>query len=130
MVEVEGRIAKQSVSILIDPGSTHSYITPIFVEICDLKKSKHIISWLLQLATGNKNKVSEVVRKCSFVMDGLVTYADLNVLSLGSYDVLIGMDWLEAHSVKLDCYNKIFECMDNEGNLRVVRGIPKVISVR
>ena len=55
---------------------------------------------------------------------------DLNVLPLGSYDVLIGMDWLEAHRVKLDCYNKTFECMDEEGNPVVVRGIPKVISVR
>ena len=48
----------------------------------------------------------------------------------GSYDVLIGMDWLEAHRVKLDCYNKNFECMNEEGNLVVVKGIPKVISVR
>ena len=40
------------------------------------------------------------------------------------------MDWLEAHRVKLDCYNKTFECMDEEGNLVVVRGIPKVIFVR
>ena len=63
-------------------------------------------------------------------MNGLVTCVDLNVLPLGSYDVLIGMDWLEAHKVKLDCYNKTFECRDEEGNLRVVRGIPKVISVR
>ena len=63
-------------------------------------------------------------------MDGLVTYADLNVLPLGSYDVLIGMDWLEAHRVKLDCYNKTFECINEEGNPRVVRGIPKVIYVR
>ena len=47
----------------------------------------------------------------------------------GSYDVLIGMDWLEAHRVKLDCYNETFECMDEEGKLVVVKGIPKVISV-
>ena len=40
------------------------------------------------------------------------------------------MDWLEAHRVKLDYYNKIFECMNEEGNLVVVKGIPKVISVR
>ena len=40
------------------------------------------------------------------------------------------MDWLEAHKVKLDCYNKTFECMDEEGNPVVVKGIPKVISVR
>ena len=63
-------------------------------------------------------------------MDGLVTYANLNVLPLGSYDILIGMDWLEMHRVKLDCYNKTFECMDEEGNQRFVRGIPKVISIR
>ena len=56
-------------------------------------------------------------------MDGLVTCAYLNVLALGSYDILIGMDWLEVHRVKLDCYNKNFECMDEEGKPRVVRVI-------
>ena len=40
------------------------------------------------------------------------------------------LDWLEAHRLNLDCYNKTFECMDEEGNPRVVRGIPKVISMR
>ena len=40
------------------------------------------------------------------------------------------MDWLEAHRVNLDCYNKNFECMNEEGNLAVVKGIPKVIYVR
>ena len=118
VVEFEGKIAKQYVSILIHP------------EICALKKLKHIKSWLVQLAIGTKRKVSEVVEKCPFVMDGLVTCADLNVLPLGSYDIIIGMDWLEVHRVNLDCYNKTFECMDEEGNPRVVRGIPKVISVR
>ena len=34
------------------------------------------------------------------------------------------------HRVKLDCYNKTFECIDEEENLKGVRGIPKVISVR
>ena len=51
VVEVTGNIAEQSVSILIDLGSTHSYITPIIVDICDFKKSKHNKSWLVQLAT-------------------------------------------------------------------------------
>ena len=36
----------------------------------------------------------------------LVTYEDINVIPLGSYDILIGMDWLEAHRENLDCYNK------------------------
>ena len=63
-------------------------------------------------------------------MDGLVTYIDMNVLPLGSYAILIGMDWLEAHRVNIDYCNKTFECIYEEGNLRVVGGIPKVISVR
>ena len=52
------------------------------------------------------------------------------MLPLESYDILIGMDWLEAHRAKIDCYNKTFECLDKEDNLRVVKGIPKVISGR
>ena len=49
-----------------------------------------------------------MVEKCPLVMDGLVTYVNLNILPLGSYDVLIGMDWLEAHRVSLDCYIEDF----------------------
>ena len=60
----------------------------------------------------NQEKISEVIEKCPLDMDGLFTYANLNMLPLGSYDILIGIDWLEAHKVKLDCYNKAFECMD------------------
>ena len=128
--EVAGKIVEQSVSVLIDPGSTQSYITPRVVEICAFKKVKHKKSWLVQLATGTKRKVSEVVEKCPLFMNGLVTCVDMNVLPLGSYDILIEMDWLEVYRLKLVCYNKTFDFMDDEGNSRVVRGIPKVISVR
>ena len=124
------RLSRNLFLFLIDPRSTHSYITPRIVDIFDFKKLNHNKSWLVQLATGTKRKVSEVVEKCPLVMDGLVIYVDLNVLPVGSYDILIGMEWLEAHRDKLDCYNKTFECMDEEGNLRFVRGIPKVISIR
>ena len=71
-----------------------------------------------------------MVEKCPLVMNGLVTCVDLNVLPLGSYDFLIGTDWLEAHKVDLDYYHKAFECLDKEGNSRIVKGIPKVIFVR
>ena len=130
VVDVEGKIVEQSISILIDPRSTHSYITPRIAQIFSFKKLKHSKSWLVQLATGTKRKVSEIIEKCPLYTDGLFTYANLNIMPLGSYDILIGMDWLEAHKVKLDYYNKTFECMDEEGNPRVVRDIPRVIFVR
>ena len=71
-----------------------------------------------------------LVEKCPLVMNGLITYVDLNVLPLGSYDILIGMDWLESHRVNIYCYNKNFECTDEEGNPIIMKGILKVILVR
>ena len=89
---VEGKIVEESVSLLIDPRSTHSYITPRVVNICAFKKLKHSKSWLVQIATGTKRRVSEMVKQCPLVMNGLVTCVDMNVIPIGSYDVLIGMD--------------------------------------
>ena len=47
VVEASCNIVEKYVSILIDPGSTHSYITPKVVEICAFKKVKHRKSWLV-----------------------------------------------------------------------------------
>ena len=47
VVEVAGKIVEQSVSILIDPSSNHSYITPRVVEICAFKKVRHRKYWLV-----------------------------------------------------------------------------------
>ena len=54
----------------------------------------------------------------------------LNIISLGSYDFLIGMDWLDMHHVVLYYYNKTFTCLDEKGNLRTVHGISMEVSVR
>jgi hypothetical protein len=56
--------------------------------------------------------------------------ATLNILPLGSYDMLIGMDWLVSHKEKLDCFNKNLDCEDDEGNKRMLQGIQKPVSVR
>jgi hypothetical protein len=49
---------------------------------------------------------------------------------LGSYDILIGMDWLDKHRDVLDCHNKTFTCIDKEGKKSTVKGVPRPISVR
>ena len=54
-------------------------------------------------------------------MNGVSTKEDLNIIPLGSYIFLIGMDWLDKHRVVLDCYNKDFTCLDEEENSRIVR---------
>ena len=45
-------------------------------------------------------------------MDNFEIVVKLNVLSLGSYDLLIDMDWLEQHRVILNYYDKTFTCLN------------------
>jgi hypothetical protein len=40
-------------------------------------------------------------------MDGFPTQETLTILPLGSYDFLIGMDWLDAYKTKLECHQPI-----------------------
>ena len=54
----------------------------------------------------------------------------LNVLLLSSFDVLIGMDWLEKQQVILNCFEKIFTCLDNKRELLIVKWMPRKIFVR
>jgi hypothetical protein len=49
---------------------------------------------------------------------------------LGSYDIIIGMDWLEKHHVVLDCHSKTFTCLDEDGKQNTVKGVPRPISIR
>jgi hypothetical protein len=47
MIEVEGMINNQTISILIDSGASHSYIDPKMVEIFHFSRTKHGKSWLV-----------------------------------------------------------------------------------
>jgi hypothetical protein len=102
MIEVEGMINNQTIAILIDLGSSHSYIDPKMVESLHFPRSKHGKSSLVQLANGAKRKVNEMVKSCLMDMNGLNTRADSNILPLCSYDRLTGMDWLDQHHAILD----------------------------
>ena len=54
----------------------------------------------------------------------------LNLLLLGSYDVLIGMGWLEKHIVDLNYFEKAFTWLDDKGETVTVKGIPRKVFVR
>jgi hypothetical protein len=100
------------------------------VESFHFPRRKHGKSLLVQLATGAKRKVNEMVKPCLMDMNGLDTREDLSILPLGSYDCLIGMYWLNQHNAILDCHKKAFTCLDEEGSLRKVHGIPKAVTIR
>ena len=51
MVEVQGMIQNQSISILIDLGASLSYVSPSIVEKSNLSLKKFEKSWMVQLPT-------------------------------------------------------------------------------
>jgi hypothetical protein len=63
-------------------------------------------------------------------MNGLSKNVDVNNIPLGSYDFLIGMDWLEKYHVLLECYKKEITFLDEEGQQGKAEGIPRVVVVR
>ena len=95
-MELGSKIAKQYIYLLIDPGSTHSYVSPKVVENYSLGKVKHNKSCLVQLAIGTKIKFNEVMMECPIELNGHLTKGNLNVLPLGLYYSLIGIDLLES----------------------------------
>ena len=58
------------------------------------------------------------------------TTTHLNVLLLGSYNMLLGMNWLYLHRTKVSCYEKAIECVDENGEPRVLQGKNNTTSVR
>ena len=75
-----------------------------------------------------KRKVTKIVKDCILSFNGLDTTVNLIILPLVSYDILIGMDWLESHKAIIDCLHKSFDCMNEEGKIHTVKGIYKPIS--
>ena len=84
MIEVAGKIANKTITILIDSGARNSCIAPNLVEKCHLKKSKLETISLVQLATRARRKITEFVKVCPLEMNGSKTFEDLNIIPLGS----------------------------------------------
>ena len=50
------------------------------------------------------------------MLNDFLIRVNVNIFSLGSYDMFIGMDWLEEHKVLVNCFDNTFTSIDNNGN--------------
>jgi hypothetical protein len=74
------------------------------------------------MALRTKQKVGGKVIVCTLNLGYFVTRVDLYVMILGSYDVVIGMDWLESHEVILNYNTKWLRLVYDEEKRRVIVG--------
>ena len=47
--------------------------------------------------------VYQICRDCEFKILGILLTVDLRVMGMSEFDVILGMGWLTAHRVVIDC---------------------------
>ena len=101
MLETSGTVTDQTLGILIDLDATESFISgaaPKRIKVKEVKQDEFIF---VEMASGTKQKVGGKVMGCTLNLGEFVARANLYVSILGSYDVVIDMDWLESDEVIL-----------------------------
>jgi len=69
IIEIEGKLYGQVVSILIDPGSIYIYVNLDLVDNYGFRREVHVESWLVQLGISTKKRVHHWVRACAFELN-------------------------------------------------------------
>ena len=52
---------------------------------------------------GTRVSVDKICRDCELEISGILLTVDLQVKDISDFDVILGMDWLKAHRVVIDC---------------------------
>jgi hypothetical protein len=130
LLETSGTIANQTLSILIDPGATESFISGSTLKIIKVKEVKQDNFSFVELASGAKQKVGGKVTCCSLNLGYVFTRANMYVRILGSYDVMIDMDMLESHEAILNYKMKWLSLVDDGGQRCVIVGQNQGVSLR
>ncbi|XP_021971617.1 uncharacterized protein LOC110866776 [Helianthus annuus] len=94
-------------SILFDTGSDFSFISMDFKNIVGIETSKLHVPYSIELANGKLVESGEVAKGCSLELGEQTFKIDLLPVKLGSFDVVVGMDWLSDNRAEVVCHEKI-----------------------
>ncbi|GJV09664.1 reverse transcriptase domain-containing protein [Tanacetum coccineum] len=94
-------------SVLFDSEDDQSFVSTIFSTLLDIIPDTLDVSYAVELADRRTSKTNTVLRGCMLGLLGHPFNIDLMPVELGSFDVIIGMDWLAIHHVVIVCDEKI-----------------------
>ena len=68
------------------------------LEVETLDEPLHVSSPL-----GTKARIYWICRGCELEISGILLTVDVRVMDMSEFEVILGMDWLTAHRVIIDC---------------------------
>ncbi|GJS49340.1 putative reverse transcriptase domain-containing protein [Tanacetum coccineum] len=94
-------------SILFDTGADRSFISTTFSSLIDITPTTLDHYYDVELADGKIIGINTIIRGCTLNFLDHPFNINLMPVELGSFDVIIGMDWLSKYHALIDCAEKI-----------------------
>ncbi|GJW51978.1 putative reverse transcriptase domain-containing protein [Tanacetum coccineum] len=84
-------------------GADRSFVSNTFSTLLDIIPSALDVSYAVELADGRTSETNTMLRGCTLGLLGHPFNIDLMPIDLGSFDVIIGMDWLAKNHAVIVC---------------------------
>ncbi|GKA59136.1 putative reverse transcriptase domain-containing protein [Tanacetum coccineum] len=93
-------------SVLFDSGSDKSFVNTSFSYLIDIKPVRLNTSYEVELADGKIVSTNTVLKGCTLNLINHLFEINLMPIELGTFDIIIGMDWLVEHDAVIVCGKK------------------------
>ncbi|GJT46179.1 putative reverse transcriptase domain-containing protein [Tanacetum coccineum] len=93
--------------VLFNSGANWSFVSTTFSTLLDIILDTLDVSYAVELADGRISETNIVLRGCTLGLLGHSFNIDLMPIELGSFDVIIGMNWLANHHAVIVCDEKL-----------------------
>jgi hypothetical protein len=123
-LKIKDQIQGVEMLILIDSGSSHSFISE---QVATVLKGVTTVSspTQVQVANGHTLQSLSEMLNAEWFIQGCQFHSDLKVLALQSYDMILGMEWLERFSpMKIHWAHKWLSIPYNNGTITLQGILP------
>ncbi|GKD88685.1 putative reverse transcriptase domain-containing protein [Tanacetum coccineum] len=111
--------------VLFDSGADKSFISTTLASMLNILPITIDTFYDIEMADGNLVSINTVIQGCTLTLLNQSFEIDLMLIKLGSFDVVIGMDWLSKYHAKILCDEKVVHIPINNETL-IIRGDRKV----
>nr|GFC18527.1 putative reverse transcriptase domain-containing protein [Tanacetum cinerariifolium] len=94
-------------SILFDTGTDRSFVSIAFSSLIDIIPTPLDNHYEVELTDGKIVGINTIIRGCTLNFLNHPFTIDLMPIKLGSFDSIIGMDWLSRHHAVIVCNEKL-----------------------